>query len=197
MLSDAERERAEAQAAFVETNADLLSTSAQLRQTQEALAASQADLSRVELECAELRDLMEMLPCGQCRGLGLIPAEAFGRDADGAPERDEEAPCPEGCEIPGWLAAERNDARDDARLLDLARAELARALAELERLRRSEDWLVARDSGRDCVSCEQEIRRGEAYEVRPGFDELVHVRCPTQDSPRTPAPGHQEGERQQ
>ena len=61
------------------------------------------------------RDLM--LPCGQCWGLGLIPAEAFGRDADGAPEREEEAQCPDGCEIPGWLAAERNDAADDARLL--------------------------------------------------------------------------------
>lgn len=39
-------------------------------------------------------------------------------------------------------------------------------------------WIVARDGGRDCVSCGQEIRRGEAYELMPGVDELRHVHCP-------------------
>jgi len=60
---------------------------------------------------------------------------------------------------------------------DLARAELASARKELANAARS-SWIVARDGGRDCVSCEQEIQRGEAYELLPGVDELQHVHCP-------------------
>lgn len=135
-----------------------------------------AETARVEQERDELRAALDNLPCGDCWGLGVIPAEAFGCDADGAPERDEEAPCPEGCEIPAWLRAERNDAADDARRADLAEAELASATAELERLRYS-GWIVARDGGRTCGSCGQEIRRGEAYTVNATTDELTHVHC--------------------
>lgn len=135
------------------------------------------EVKKLIAERDELRSAFDNLPCGDCWGLGVIPAEAFGRDADGAPERDEEAPCPEGCEIPAWLRAERNDAADDARLLAVAQAELASARAELERLRYS-GWIVARDGGRDCGSCGQEIRRGEAYTVATTSDTTTHVHCP-------------------
>lgn len=57
------------------------------------------------------------------------------------------------------------------------RAELASARAELERLRYS-GWIVARDGGRTCTACDQEIRRGEAYTVATPDDQLTHVHCP-------------------
>lgn len=38
-------------------------------------------------------------------------------------------------------------------------------------------WIVARDGGRSCERCEQEIRRGEAYQYL-GVDDLRHVYCP-------------------
>lgn len=56
------------------------------------------------------------------------------------------------------------------------RAELASARAELERLRYS-GWIVARDGGRTCGSCGQEIRRGEAYTVATTSDTTTHVHC--------------------
>lgn len=40
-------------------------------------------------------------------------------------------------------------------------------------------WIVARDGGRTCCSCDADIRRGEAYEYLPTTDELRHVHCPT------------------
>lgn len=39
-------------------------------------------------------------------------------------------------------------------------------------------WVVARDGGRSCETCDQEIRRGEAYVTTPGVDELHHIHCP-------------------
>lgn len=80
------------------------STSALLRQTQTALAASQADLTRVEQERDEARDLIDQV-------------------------RDRAARL-------GDIALERRRERNEAwRERDLARAELASALAELEQLR--------------------------------------------------------------
>lgn len=38
-------------------------------------------------------------------------------------------------------------------------------------------WIVARDGGRNCQRCEQEIRRGEAYELMYGTDALQHIHC--------------------
>ena len=51
---------------------------------------------------------------------------------------------------------------------------------ENERLK-DRPWIVARDGGRDCVRCEQEIRRGEAYEYL-GIDLLEHIRCPVKEA---------------
>ena len=59
---------------------------------------------------------------------------------------------------------------------DLLEAELASARAELERLRYS-GWIVARDGGRTCAGCGQEIRRGEAYAVDTTSDTTTHVHC--------------------
>jgi len=60
-----------------------------------------------------------------------------------------------------------------------ARAELASARQELERLRTATGWIVARKGGRYCERCEQEVRRGEAYELEPGTSGLIlHVQCP-------------------
>lgn len=157
-LRSAERERDEARACWSKAERDV------------TMLRSELDTTRAELE--HLREVVEMT-CGRCWGLGLIPAENFGHDADGAPWTDEEQPCPDGCEIPRWLQAERNDAADDARLLGLARSDLAE-------LRAARGWIVARDGGRDCERCEGEIRRGEAYELLPGSGGLLaHIHCPT------------------
>lgn len=89
---------------------------------------------------------------------------------------------------------------------DLARAELASAQTELEAVRTVRDsldrqraeaiaalaseliagtrggmWVVARDGGRDCLRCGQEIRRGEAYEYMPSTDQLQHIHCRDRD----------------
>lgn len=52
--------------------------------------------------------------------------------------------------------------------------------AELEQLRAARQWIVARDGGRYCERCEAEIRRGEAYQLEPGVDELRHIHCPNE-----------------
>ena len=82
---------------------------------------------------AELAALREAATCGWCDGTGVAPAERFGRDADGAPMHDENQPCPEGCEVVGWLQAERNDAADAERELVTLRAELAQRAEALLR----------------------------------------------------------------
>lgn len=52
-------------------------------------------------------------------------------------------------------------------------------LAEIQRLRHAQHWVVARDGGRHCERCEQEVTRGEAYEELPGTGGLIaHVLCP-------------------
>lgn len=67
-------------------------------------------------------------------------------------------------------------ARDN---LDRQRAEAIAALAsELIEGTRGGMWIVARDGGRDCLRCGQEIRRGEAYEYMPSTDQLQHIHCP-------------------
>jgi len=60
------------------------------------------------------------------------------------------------------------------------RARVVRDLhTELEQLRTAHGWIVAHDGGRDCERCDQEIRRGEAYEFAPGDDPdgLRHIHC--------------------
>jgi septal ring factor EnvC (AmiA/AmiB activator) len=115
------------------------STSAQLREAQTALAASQADLTRVEKE----------------------------RDELGA-----------------TLAVRTGQLKGSLEMLDLARAELASAQAELERLRAARQWAVARDGGRYCECCEQEVKRGHAYDVQPGTGGLIqHIYCPDRGAP--------------
>ena len=70
-----------------------------------------------------------------------------------------------------------------AKTNDLLRAELASARTELAQLRYS-GWIVARDGGRDCERCKQEIRRGEAYEDIPDTDgAYLHAYCPTEGEP--------------
>jgi hypothetical protein len=61
----------------------------------------------------------------------------------------------------------------------------AKAVAAALNAAQTRPWVVARDGGRTCETCDQEITRGEAYEERDGVDELHHVRCP--DPPRPPA----------
>jgi hypothetical protein len=84
------------------------------------------------------REFAEVMPCTWCNNIGVVPEEAFGRDEDGAPMVDGTQPCPEGCEVPRWLQAERNDARDDAaqlaRLQALNVAALLQSHRDLERV---------------------------------------------------------------
>lgn len=66
-----------------------------------------------------------------------------------------------------------------ARQRDLNIAEVATASKEVKALRAARQWIVARDGGRYCERCEQEIRRGEAYEEQPGTGGLAaHIHCP-------------------
>jgi hypothetical protein len=88
------------------------------------------------------------------------------------------------------VTAERDDARAElattqdelAAAVDLAaraRADLARLRVQFRDLIARPGWIVARDGGRDCLRCDGEIRRGEAYELVPGEgpDALRHVHC--------------------
>lgn len=62
---------------------------------------------------------------------------------------------------------------------DRLREQLARLERENARLRTAAEWAVARKGGRYCEKCEQEIRRGEAFDIQPGTGGLrVHIHCP-------------------
>ncbi len=123
---------------------DLLTAArARVEETERERDVAQAKLDGALLQMAEkvasaersqreLADLAEHIPCGWCDGLGVAPGERFGRDADGAPNVDEDRPCPEGCEVPAWLQAERNDAADNERELAEARQQIERLTALLE-----------------------------------------------------------------
>lgn len=87
------------------------------------------------------------------------------------------------------VLAERNEARTAAEALrlqlDLARAEATSARYELAQvLERYSGWVVARDGGRDCDRCGQEIRRGEAYTNDTTGDVQTHVHCPDRGDTR-------------
>lgn len=61
---------------------------------------------------------------------------------------------------------------------DKSYAANALLLDEMEALPRS-GWVVARDGGRHCERCEQEVVRGQAYEDQPGTGGLLtHIYCP-------------------
>jgi len=155
-------------------------------------------LARVERERAELLSILARIgdalsPTGERpqEALSTLAAdvEAFVRLHDVTEEqRDELAAEVRVLKNSEGLAVVRAEVERD-----LARAELASARTELEQLRveygqardaldrekeRRPSWVVARDGGRDCESCDQEIRRGEAYELLDGADRLRHVHCP-------------------
>lgn len=156
-LAKAEQERDEALSYLGPLRESLNASSANayqaMRERDEALAANDALRAELagcyrDLEKAaqERDDLTKAMPCGWCDGVGVTPGERYGRDADGAPHVDEDGPCPEGCEIPDWLKAERNDASDVERERDLARAELVSVRAELELWRTNSAELYAYDA---------------------------------------------------
>jgi hypothetical protein len=63
-------------------------------------------------------------------------------------------------------------------ITDLRKNEEVRARV-IRELRAAQQWVVARDGGRYCERCEQEVSRGEAYEYLPGTGGLIaHVHCP-------------------
>lgn len=75
------------------------------------------------------------------------------------------------------------EALDGNTLLTFAHAAEFLAVKRLERenarLRTAAEWAVARKGGRYCEKCEQEIRRGEAFDIQPGTAGLrVHIHCP-------------------
>jgi hypothetical protein len=67
--------------------------------------------------------------------------------------------------------------------IKLLRAELTSARTELANVKDAatrKQWVISRKGGRCCERCEQEIRRGEAYEVQDGTGGLIlHVHCPS------------------
>jgi hypothetical protein len=86
--------------------------------------------------------------------------------------------------LPEWAGGPINPA--EAGLLvqvvaDLRKNEEIRAgiIRELRaELKASRTWGVAPCGGRYCETCEQEVRRGEAYKEQPGTGGLIqHVHC--------------------
>lgn len=83
--------------------------------------------------------------------------------------------------LPEWGTCPISPA--EARLIvqvvtDLRKNEEVRARI-IRELRAAQQWVVARDGGRWCERCEQEVTRGEAYENLPGTGGLIaHVLCP-------------------
>jgi hypothetical protein len=139
-----------------------LSTSALLRQTQAALAASQADLTRVEQE----RDQANELTDGIARQLRLVT-----RERDSLARR-----CGVRFEEAQALRAELATTQDE-----LAKAVELAARARAERDTRT-SWQVARaDYGLTCGECAAPIVRGQAVEPQPGTTHgtWIHVACPT------------------
>lgn len=59
------------------------------------------------------------------------------------------------------------------------RADYTEAADELAELRAAQSWIVARDGGRYCERCVQEIQRGQAYvPPLPGIGLYEHALCP-------------------
>jgi hypothetical protein len=125
----------------------------------QADADREAELTvEVERLRREIRDLSEHIPCGWCDGLGVAPGERFGRDADGAPNVDEDRPCPEGCKVPAWLQAERNDAADNER-------ELADAKRQISDLYKNEEIRarLLRERSAEIKSLRVQLEHAEQY----------------------------------
>lgn len=121
------------------------------------------DVERAAAAAFELLGNLGYLPCTRCWGLGLIPAEAFGRDSDGAPVTDDEERCPEGCAIPGWLVAERNDNRSD-------QEETVRLRARVAELESATEWGAKWSDGGYCPATGVNWATGTA-ESAPDRDE--------------------------
>lgn len=147
------------------------STSARLREVERELAEAREELD-------ELRALRDAIPCAWCDGVGVAPAERFGRDADGAPIRDEDGPCPEGCAVAPWLQAERNDAADDLRIARAERDEWEarsrhfeqRAVDQLAATVQAQRAQTAEIHGWDafqCFTCGSRYRRDFDHECGP------------------------------
>lgn len=153
------------------------STSARLRQVQADLAASQADLTRVTAE----RDRF-IAAADKLHGEWLdLKAELRRVEQERDEARQLLGQVQSGAAALAEVALERRRERNNAwRERDLARAELATASKEVRLLRAARQWVVARDGDRYCERCEQEIRRGEAYELLPDVDQLRHIHCRTE-----------------
>jgi len=167
------------------------STAAQLRQTQSALSASQADLTATR---GQVVDLLYIIDAFQIES-GADREAAYSAGIEAVRQlRADLTRAEQERDALGVKHVEALAKRDQAiaggdywnREWKLARAELVTARAELERLRKSgqdviaqSGWIVARDGGRFCERCEGEVRRGEAYALEPGTGGLmIHVFCP-------------------
>lgn len=154
-------------------------------------AAQGVDLTRVLTTVAEVCDRQA---ADARRALGIPAAEAAAERL-AAVERERGELAAEVAllrsEVESWRGqsgSQRTEIQRLEALLGDRRTELeqlrveygqARNALDREKERRS-TWVVARDGGRGCMSCYQEIRRGESYE--PVFDDdpdaLRHVHCP-------------------
>jgi hypothetical protein len=141
-----------------------------------------AALARVEQERDQQRDLARTLG----RALAAVEAERDRARAELQQLREHQ-------EIRARVIRERNAQLDEIRQLlgiDMSfpprkAADALRELLDELKSRRTfmadlvsqPSWIVARDGGRDCVRCDGEITRGQAYELT-GLDDLQHIRCP-------------------
>lgn len=204
---------AESEEAHRETLTDLKWVRLQLTSTQEAyakaqadLAASQADLTRVERALHDADDAHdrirdELTRAKEERSYARRAAKRFIDERDLA--RAELASAQQ------ELSQLREGATELSFLYDSATAETARVRVLLDQVitenrtvrRQVERALTGRvdvartDLVDPCGVCGWLIERGHAVERIPTTGVLRHVHCP--DSPARPAPGSQEGEHQQ
>lgn len=169
-LRHVEQERDDAKTAFAASQADLTHVERQL-------ADAESDRMKAERERDEANELTDKI-AAELRGVT--------RERDALARR-----CAVRFEETQALKADLTQ-----REHELAHARFARDMAttRLAYWRKTGQdviaqpgWIVARGGGRDCTRCGQEIRRGEAYELMPGVDQLQHIRCQyrTEGAPMT------------
>lgn len=147
---------------------------------QAASESTSGRLARVERENAACRAEIGRLRADNDR-LTVQLADARKR-LDGVSESlvEEAAAIEDAVFVVQRLKQERDEIAHDRDHIvgerDLAVRERDRLIVKFADVARS-SWIVSRAGGRDCVRCEQEIRRNDAFEFLDGVDELAHIHC--------------------
>lgn len=167
-------------------SADELPTSARLRQVEaerdEVRAAAGRTAEQLLYARTELGQVQRALAASQAdltaakEQIKTLTEElAWQREVVGMLRKNEE--------IRARVIRERNAERTQLE------QDLAEMREQRDAARAQLGFIVARDGGRHCELCEQEITRGQAYETTPGSTHLLlHVHCPDAKDMSTPVP---------